>query len=201
MSNTIIVFAKNPEWGKVKTRLAATIGNDKALEAYKLLVKHTESVIESTNIPVAVYFTNYIDEQESFGFANGKKHIQIAGDLGAKMKQAFEEQFNAGHNKVVIVGTDCYELRKEHLIQAFEALDTNNVVIGPANDGGYYLLGMNSYIPALFDGIHWSTETVLDETIAVIKKLNKQYTLLETLVDVDNEDELGDLKPLLFNKI
>lgn len=201
MSNTIIVFAKNPEWGKVKTRLAATIGNDKALEAYKLLVKHTESVIESTNIPVAVYFTTHIDEQELFCFANGKKHIQIAGDLGAKMKQAFEEQFNAGHNKVVIVGTDCYELRKEHLIQAFEALNTNDVVIGPANDGGYYLLGMNSYIPALFDGIHWSTETVLDETITVMKKLNKQYTLLETLVDVDNEDELGDLKPLLFNEI
>lgn len=201
MSNTIIVFAKNPEWGKVKTRLAATIGNDKALEAYKLLVKHTESVIESTNIPVAVYFTTHIDEQELFCFASGKKHIQIAGDLGAKMKQAFEEQFNAGHNKVVIVGTDCYELRKEHLIQAFKALNTNDVVIGPANDGGYYLLGMNSYIPALFDGIHWSTETVLDETITVMKKLNKQYTLLETLVDVDNEDELGDLKPLLFNEI
>lgn len=201
MSNTIIVFAKNPEWGKVKTRLAATIGNNKALEAYKLLVKHTESVIESTNIPVAVYFTTYIDEQESFCFANGKKHIQIAGDLGAKMKQAFEEQFNAGHNKVVIVGTDCYELRKEHLLQAFKALDTNDVVIGPANDGGYYLLGMSSYNPALFDNITWSTETVLEETIAIINKQNKQYALLETLVDVDNEDELGDLKPLLFNEI
>lgn len=199
MSNTIIVFAKNPEWGKVKTRLAATIGNDKALEAYKLLVKHTESVIEATKIPVAVYFTSFIDDKDLFCFANGKKHIQIDGDLGAKMKQAFSEQFKAGHTKVVIVGTDCYELRKEHLLQAFETLESNDVVIGPANDGGYYLLGMSNFYPALFDGINWSTETVLEETISVINQKKIAFKLLDTLVDVDNENELGDLKPLLFN--
>lgn len=198
MSKILIVFAKSPELGKVKTRLAATIGNEKALEAYQLLVKHTETVIASTNIPVAVYFTHFMDDEQSFCFVNEAKHVQVTGDLGDKMKAAFQDQFEAGNKQVVIVGTDCYELKKKHIEAAFESLNNCDVVVGPANDGGYYLLGSNTFIPSLFENITWSTESVLTETLAVVNQLGKRYELLETLVDVDYEHELGDLKPLLF---
>ncbi|MFT6844787.1 MAG: rSAM/selenodomain-associated transferase 1 [Flavobacteriales bacterium] len=198
MSNTLIVFAKTPEWGKVKTRLAATIGNDKALEAYHLLLKHTEAVIAESGIPLSVYFTSKDDKQAYFSSKQIKKHIQIAGDLGDKMKHAFQEQFDAGHNKVVVIGTDCYELKATHILQAFEELENHDVLLGPANDGGYYLLGCNKFVASLFENIPWSTDTVMQDTIAVIEEKSLTYTLLETLVDVDIEEELGNLKTLLF---
>lgn len=199
MSKHIIVFAKNPELGKVKTRLAATIGKEKALEAYKHLLKHTEDVIKESNIPCTVYFTSDTEEPSVFNDHHFNKALQIEGNLGEKMSAAFQDQFQQGVDSVVIIGTDCYSIQATHIQEAFIQLVENDFVIGPANDGGYYLLGMKEFCPEIFDGINWSTETVLEETLSRIKSMNKKTVLLEELVDVDHEHELGTLRQLIFN--
>ena len=106
------------------------------------------------------------------------------------MKNAFEKVFSAGSQKVIIVGTDIPDLSKEVIIKAFELLDSNDVVIGPAKDGGYYLLGMKKMHTKLFDKIEYSTSSVLSETLLKIKELNLTYHLLPELRDIDTEEDL-----------
>ena len=113
---------------------------------------------------------------------------KIIGDLGLKMQHAIEEQLLI-NEKVCIIGTDCAELKQEHLESAFVALGQNDFVLGPANDGGYYLLGLKSSHPELYQNIDWSTEVVLSQTIDRIKSLKKSYFLLPELIDVDTEED------------
>jgi len=188
--NKLIIFIKNPVKGKVKTRLAATIGDERALLVYISLIEYTLNLAESLNVEVNLFFSDEIISD--YPFLN--KHIQEGNDLGEKMKNAFKKCFNQGGRNIVIIGTDCAELTKEIILESFDKLRNRNVVIGPALDGGYYLLGMNQFYPSLFNGIEWSTSSVFNETKLILAKENISLSILPVLRDIDTEEDLLTLK-------
>lgn len=196
--NLIIIFARNPKLGKVKTRLAKTIGDFATLETYKILMKHTANVVEKSNAEKIVFYSEYIDHNDVWAKIKCKKVKQSEGDLGEKMQTAFEYAFELGHKKIVIIGSDVYSLKTEHIDSAFTQLQTHDVVIGPAHDGGYYLLGLNFIIPELFEQKKWGTSSVLENTLADLNELN--VTLLEPLNDIDTYEDLKK-EPQLLKKI
>jgi uncharacterized protein len=188
MQNAIIIFVRNPELGKVKTRLAATIGDEKTLAVYKALLQHTRSIVDDVHADKFVFYTDAINPNDIWN--DYFKLIQSTGDLGKKMQDAFKLVFNLGYNHVCIIGSDCYDLSTATIREAFTALKTKEVVLGPANDGGYYLLGTRHIYVALFEDKQWSTATVLANTEKDCKDLNLSYHLLPTLVDIDDIEDL-----------
>ncbi len=160
----IIVFIKNPELGKVKTRLAASVGDQKALEIYIRLLNHTRKILMNIEgVKQYVFYANYIDENDQWKEDVFDNRIQKGTDLGKRMSCAFEEVLMEC-DKAIIIGSDCAEMTSEHIYKAIKKLNDSNVVIGPSLDGGYYLLGMDHYYPELFKGIEWSTDTVFYRT-------------------------------------
>ena len=181
---------KNPERGKVKTRLAATLGREKALGVYKKLLNHTINAASQTNVVREVWYSSFVDENDTILPELFDKKLQPEGNLGAKMAHAFREGFGNGFSKVVIIGSDCPGISSNLLEQAYRELDEHDLVIGPSEDGGYYLLGMNRYLPALFENIEWSTDRVLPHTLEKAKTLSLSAGLLEELNDIDTEEDL-----------
>lgn len=196
--NVIIVFTRNPELGKVKTRLAKTIGNEAALEVYKLLLHHTEAVLSTIDCDVAVYYSSEIAPIDIWNKANYRKFIQQGEDLGDRMHEAFLEQFNLKYEKVIIVGSDLFELTPQHIHQAFQVLEQSDAVIGPAIDGGYYLLGMKTFLPSVFLNKEWSRPNVFSDTIKDLRSYN--FETLETLNDIDTFEDL-ELHPEILKQI
>ncbi|SHN20819.1 hypothetical protein SAMN04488057_110138 [Cyclobacterium lianum] len=196
MKKAIIVFQKYPEPGKVKTRLAATIGASKAANIYACLVRHTHRQVQALNAVIFVYYQGPITTEEypKLGYWFQK---QQGIDLGERMSRAFQEVFKKGFEQVLVIGTDCLELESKHLYQAYSSLDKKDIVIGPARDGGYYLLGMRKYFPGLFQGIAWSTSSVFEATLKNAQSDGLSCGLLETLNDVDRYEDLGKLKEIL----
>jgi len=192
--NLVITFTRNPELGKVKTRLARTIGNISALAIYKKLLEHTESVLQQIDCDKAVYYSVKIRENDLWNPVIYQKHQQVGDHLGTRMSNAFKTGFDAGYTKIVIVGSDLYDLKPEHINQAFDALDNNDTVIGPAIDGGYYLLGMKQLHPAIFENKSWGTETVFEDTMKDLVKEN--VFLLEPLNDVDTYEDMSNNQTL-----
>lgn len=190
----LLVFAKNLELGKVKTRLAKTVGDTNALEIYTELVRYTETIIRELPVLKTICYSTYIDDFDAFEERIYNKKKQYGEGLGERMKHAFQDAFSEGYSKVIIIGTDCLELTSEILEEAYVCLSTNDAVIGPAKDGGYYLLGMNSFLPYLFENKVWSTENVFLDTVLDLQKHKVSYTLLKTLSDVDEEKDLGVLR-------
>ena len=188
VDNALIIFIKNPELGKVKTRLAKTVGDEKALIIYKALMAHTRDIALAVSTDRLLFYSQEIHPNDQWSTTNFKKHLQATGDLGTKMKTAFQQAFQ-DHQKVVIIGSDCASLTPTIVKVAFQQLDKHDFVIGPALDGGYYLLGMNQYMPSVFDGIAWSTDSVLADTKQRIKDLKKDYVLLPALSDIDYEED------------
>lgn len=193
MNNALLIFVKNLIYGRVKTRLAATVGSDKAMKIYQQLLQHTNSVCKNIKADKIVFYCDFIEEdiweKEEF-----KKEIQAGNDLGERMKNALVKAFESGFEKVIIIGTDCPQINESILENAFTKLDHFEVVLGPANDGGYYLTGMKKLHPFLFKNIKWSTVSVLKETINRCKKKNLSYFLLPELIDIDEEKDLVHLK-------
>lgn len=196
MKKAIIVFQKYPEAGSVKTRLAETIGAEKAANLYAFLIRHTHQQLSGLEAAIFVFHLGpvAIEEYPKKGY---HFHAQEPGDLGEKMQKAFQRVFDLGFDQVLIIGTDCYELERNHLKQAFEALKTKNLVLGPAVDGGYYLLGLKRPAASLFQGISWSTDTVLQQTLNRANQEKLEYALLEKLRDVDRYEDLGELEQVL----
>ena len=193
-NNLIITFTRNPELGKCKTRLAKTIGDEAALRVYKYLLKHTEQVIKQVDADKAVYYSVKIRENDLWDASVFQKYQQVGDDLGIRMQNAFQNGFNNNYQKIVIVGSDLFHLQPQHIEDAFKALDSNDVVIGPAEDGGYYLLGMKTMHASVFKNKNWGTETVFTDTIS---NLTDQKThLLETLNDIDLYEDLEHIQPL-----
>ena len=187
-NNALIVFIKNPELGKVKTRLAKTVGNEKALAIYKALMGHTREIALAVSTDRLLFYSQEIHPNDKWSTDDFKKHLQATGDLGTKMKTAFQQAFQ-DHQKVVIIGSDCASLTPAIVEVAFRQLEEHSFVIGPALDGGYYLLGMNQYAPSVFDDIAWSTASVLKDTKQRVKDLGLDYVLLPALSDIDYEED------------
>lgn len=190
MSNCLLIFTRNPELGKVKSRLAQGVGQENALTIYKKLLEHTRKVASQLDCERWVGYSVTIRSNDNWPEDTFFKFQQEGKDLGERMQHAFEKAFAAGHQKVIIIGSDLYDLRPKHIEEAFKSLDNQDAVIGPAQDGGYYLLGMKSPIPQAFANKDWGTETVFEETLEDLK----DYTLyrLDTLNDIDYA---SDLKP------
>jgi len=188
-TNALLIFSKNPILGKVKTRLAATIGNDRALKVYIRRLNHTLSVTKDINATKIVFYSDFIAMNDIWddGYL---KNIQRGADLGERMATAFDETLKKGFYKAVIIGTDCYDLTNAVIADTFSALENHDVVIGPALDGGYYLLGMKAHYPQLFDDMVWSTDTVFDNTLARCADLKLSSFLLPVLSDIDDEKDL-----------
>ena len=186
----IIIFTKNPELGKVKTRLARTIGDDKALEIYKKLLDYTRNIVEPVNVDKFIFYSETIVDFDKWENTIYHKKLQSGTDLGMRMQNAFEELFQLHYESVCIIGSDCYELNSEIIEKAFRRLEHEEVVIGPTFDGGYYLLGMNQLYTKLFQNKNWSTESVYGDTIGDIKELSLRYFDLEKLSDIDEEKDV-----------
>ncbi|MEO8852829.1 MAG: TIGR04282 family arsenosugar biosynthesis glycosyltransferase [Ginsengibacter sp.] len=190
----LIIFAKNPVAGKVKTRLAATIGNVAALKIYNELIAHTISITTDLPIDKYVFYLNEITRNDMWDDNIFFKKLQNGNNLGERMKNAFGTVFKKGYKSVVIIGTDCPALNGVIIMKAFTKLDLYDVIIGPAEDGGYYLLGIKYLYSALFENIQWSTPDVLNETKIKCVELKLDYYMLPLLNDIDEEKDLVYLK-------
>ena len=189
-NKALIVFTRNPELGKCKTRLAKSIGDEEALKVYKQLLQHTANEAIKVNASRYAYYSVKVRENDIWDTAHFNKKQQFGDDLGIRMQNAFKECFKLGHEKVIIIGSDLLDLSSTIIEEAYQKLDTNDAVIGPALDGGYYLLGLNQPFEDVFNIYDWGTETVYKQTI---KKLSSHKTaILKPLNDIDY---LEDLKP------
>lgn len=186
----LLIFTKNPEKGKVKTRLARDVGDDRALEIYKQLLDHTHSVTVDLDCEKHLYYSNHIGRGDIWDLGNYQKFVQQGQDLGDKMSNAFKNAFKEHHGSVCIIGSDCLEINESIIQEAFLKLEQFDFVVGPARDGGYYLLGMKSYFPQLFYNKTYSTPEVFEELVMEIKRLDKSFFLLPKLSDVDTLDDL-----------
>ncbi|GAA4293695.1 TIGR04282 family arsenosugar biosynthesis glycosyltransferase [Aestuariibaculum suncheonense] len=192
--NALIIFTRNPELGQCKTRLAKTIGNEPALNIYKHLLKHTARISEPVNADKFVFYSKNIIKNDIWNPDIFKKKLQKGNDLGERMEQAFIELFGLGYHKILIIGSDLLDLNENIINHAFQQLNTNDFVIGPAKDGGYYLLGMNALNSMLFKDKAWGTETVLTDTLKNLQ--NNNVYLLQELNDIDTFEDMQDFQEL-----
>jgi rSAM/selenodomain-associated transferase 1 len=190
----LIIFIRFPHPGKVKTRLASSIGNDKAARLYRLC---TENVFKETRklsskILRYIFYADKDDEDNVIKWAGPVFHFmpQVEEDLGTRIEAAFDYVFRQRARKAVIVASDVPDLSAEIIGNAISALIDNDVVIGPTSDGGYYLLGMNRLHSDLFHGITWSTTKVYDETLSQVEYLGLKVQCLRELDDIDTEEDL-----------
>ncbi|WP_369048319.1 TIGR04282 family arsenosugar biosynthesis glycosyltransferase [Tenacibaculum sp. UWU-22] len=186
--NFVIIFVRNPKLGKVKTRLAASIGDQKALEVYQILLHKTKTITQNLTCDKAVYYSNKTIKNDIWDNTIYQKHQQKGSNLGMRMQSAFKKAFDMGYKKVLIIGSDLYDLTQSHINKAFEKLNSNDVVMGPAKDGGYYLLAMKKLHANIFENKAWGTATVKTETLNDLKD-NRVY-LLDELNDIDVIEDL-----------
>ena len=182
-NNLLLIFTRNPELGKAKTRLAKTVGDETALEIYTFLLEKTKEIAVKVSSDKAVYYSVKIRTHDMWDSNIFQKYQQVGEDLGIRMLDAFKNSFASGYKKVLIIGSDLYDLTAKTVDEAFTKLDTNDVVIGPAEDGGYYLLGMNTLHEKVFKNKDWGTETVREHTLKDLA--GKKVFLLDPLNDVD----------------
>lgn len=190
MSDSLLmIFVKNLIPGMVKTRLANDIGIDAALDVYMELVRHTNKVADKVATDKGIYYSEYVEIEDVWDTDKYALNVQKGNSLGEKMSTAFDEAFDS-YNKVVIIGSDCYDLTPKIINEAFQKLEGHDVVVGPAKDGGYYLLGMKEYLPQLFQDKEYSTANVLNELLKETEELQLSVHQLPTLSDVDTLEDL-----------
>jgi hypothetical protein len=192
--DAVLVFVRAPERGRVKTRLAAEIGDGAALRVYRRLAEHAVEQARALG-PAAALRVHHTPADAGAAvrawLGGGATYLpQADADLGGRMRAAFQAAFDAGFRRVVIVGSDLPALSADVLRRAFALLDGHRCVLGPAADGGYWLLGMREMIGGVFDGVPWSTGGVLAATRARLAEAGITPALLETLADVDTAADL-----------
>jgi rSAM/selenodomain-associated transferase 1 len=189
MKNILLIFIKNPLEGRVKTRLARTVGDAGALKIYRFLLEKTREAALGMAAERWLFYSDFVEKRDDWPAEDFQKYVQHGPDLGARMENAFRQAFAAGAARAVIIGSDCPELSPAILQQAFISLDRHDFVLGPTPDGGYYLLGMKAPEPALFKNMPWSTPAVRALTLEKIKELKKSAALLKMLTDIDEEPD------------
>ncbi|MES2797993.1 MAG: TIGR04282 family arsenosugar biosynthesis glycosyltransferase [Bacteroidota bacterium] len=188
--NALIIFIKNPEKGKVKTRLADSVGEDKALEIYEILLNKTLEIVTNVNCKKFLYYSDKVVKEDKWNNNLFIKKLQKGNNLGERMLHAFSEVFaEDGIKNVAIIGSDCPSLPSTFIEKAFDELRYNSFVIGPAYDGGYYLLAMRALRYEIFEKIIWSGPYVLSDTLKKINKMVNTYYLLPALPDVDTLED------------
>ncbi|AVH70152.1 TIGR04282 family arsenosugar biosynthesis glycosyltransferase [Nostoc sp. 'Lobaria pulmonaria (5183) cyanobiont'] len=191
----LIVFTRYPEPGKTKTRLIPVLGTVGAANLQREMTEHTIFQVQELQKAVAI--------SVEVRFAGGDSQLmqdwlgldlvyqsQGGGDLGLRMARSLFDAFQSGAEKVIIIGTDCPGVNAQILATAFEKLDAFDLILGPALDGGYYLIGLRQPIPQLFVNIEWGTAQVFQKTVDIAQKLNLSYADLLPLADVDRPEDL-----------
>lgn len=191
MAKALIIFIKNPALGKVKTRLAKTVGDEKALEIYLELTEITRKnakILRGVNRHV--FYSDFYNRDDEWSNTAFQKQVQSGDDLGERMFNAFSTILTS-NEKAVIIGSDCPTLTAEILGNAFDALENHDFVVGPSTDGGYYLLGFGQQHLSnlVFENMDWSTDKVLPTTLKRIEDAGKSVFLLPELTDVDEEKD------------
>ncbi|BFM41037.1 TIGR04282 family arsenosugar biosynthesis glycosyltransferase [Synechocystis sp. LKSZ1] len=200
MLQQLILFTRYPTPGQAKTRLIPALGPQGAADLHRFLTEHTlrqvQALQQTTPITLNVYFDGpSLSSMQDWLGPDISYYPQGPGDLGERMGQAFQAAFEAGAHHVVIIGTDCPGLTTELLQQAFQYLSDCDVVLGPAEDGGYYLLGLGQLIPELFRDIAWGSHLVYQQTCEKIVQKAWGYTTLPCLVDIDRPEDLIHVPP------
>lgn len=188
-TKALLIFTRNPELGKVKTRLAKTIGDKNALAVYKDLLLHTKNVTQAIDCDKFVFYDTEIINDDIWSEEFYIKKLQANGDLGDRMQQAFDSLFEMGYQHCVIVGSDLFDLRAAQIEMAFKKLENNDAVLGPAEDGGYYLFGLNQSNKDVFHNKKWGTESVFEATVKDLE--DKKVALLAILNDIDTFEDLS----------
>lgn len=184
----LLVFLKVPRPGAVKTRLAATMGEAAALESYRRILSTTlERIADRTSVELRFSPEDGAPEVAQWLRPSWSAAPQGTGDLGQRLDRAFTEAFREGFRRVAVIGSDSPDLTSADVTTAFEALDRSDVVLGPAEDGGYWLLAVRRPCPFLFRGIPWSTPGVLEETRRKAESAGLKVERLRTLSDIDTE--------------
>jgi rSAM/selenodomain-associated transferase 1 len=190
----ILLFIKAPIQGQIKSRLAAAIGDDAALELYQRFVLDTIDTVGALAIPLRICFYPPDDGALIRAWLGNEQDCipQQGSDLGERMESAFKQVFQEGYARAVLIGSDIPELGTLIIDEAFTSLNVHDAVLGPAADGGYYLIGFTAktFLTDLFHHIAWSTSTVFDETLARFKESDQRVHLLPKLHDVDTKDDL-----------
>jgi len=197
----LIIFTRLPYPGTTKTRLIPALGARGAALLHRQLGEHTLATVReglhkkmAKPIAVEVRFTGGTLEQMQGWLGEDLEYRpQSEGDLGDRLKAAAQEAFESGCSRVVIIGTDCPDLDAVTLMQAFESLHSHDIVLGPAMDGGYYLIGLSRFIPQIFQGIAWGTGEVLAQTLAVAGSESLTVAQLPELRDIDRPEDLAEL--------
>ncbi|MCK5702753.1 MAG: TIGR04282 family arsenosugar biosynthesis glycosyltransferase [Cyclobacteriaceae bacterium] len=192
MKNLLIIFVKNPKIGKVKSRLANSIGEEKALSVYKKLLLKTNEVVIDLEFDKCVCYSESIDQEDLWENSIFLKAKQKGENLGVRMRNAFSDAFENSYDKICLIGSDILELTDEIIVRAFDHLDTHDIVLGPSLDGGYYLIGMKSPVSHVFENKKWGTGEVLKATLNDINKMSLKYSLLPILNDIDEIEDIND---------
>ena len=183
----VIVFVKNIKLGKVKTRLAATIGNQGAFDVYTQLVDVTEKATTNLNADKRIYFSETIVENQ---WRKDYKAVQKGESLGDRMSHAFQQGFKDGYERIVLIGSDLPDITTSQINAGLEVLNTSDVVFGPAEDGGYYHVGFSKFHDFVFQNKPWSQDNLLEETLSELKEKRVTFSTLETLNDIDTFEDL-----------
>ena len=196
---SLIVFVKNPIPGAVKTRLQTRYAPDQVAALYTAFVRDVLARAESVDIDRRVIAFDPSDAESEVRalFGGGKAQWQyvpqVQDDLGVRMREALVQQLDAGASAVVLIGTDIPSLPACHITQAFDLLRTEDVVLGPSTDGGYYLVGVSRSTPEIFEDVEWSTPSVLSQTIDQVQRAGHRLGLVPPYFDVDTPEDLDFL--------
>jgi rSAM/selenodomain-associated transferase 1 len=185
----VVVFARQPVPGRVKTRLAAEIGGERAASVYQALLDHTLDVVRKVNADVIVSLAERAHRSWTAALELPTE-IQPIGDLGSRLRECFRRRFAEGAERVAIIGSDNPSIAAGHLETALSTLDETRMVLGPAEDGGYWLVAQRSPGIDLFTGIPWSSSSTLDATRTRLRSLGVEWREFDTLADVDTADDL-----------
>ena len=194
MSETLIIFSRYPQPGTTKTRMIPALGADGAAQLQRQMTEHTLNTAKQLlrDITIEIHFAGGNIELMRQWLGKDIQYVpQVAGDLGDKMRSAFDRAFSLDKQQVVTIGIDCPDIDSTILNNAFNSLQTHDLTLGSAEDGGYYLIGLNHSVPQLFDNINWGTERVLEQTKNIANKLDLQVHYLPTLSDVDRPEDLA----------
>jgi len=183
----VIVFVKNIKLGTVKTRLAKTIGDYGAFEVYKELVKITEKATSELKVDKRIYFSNAIVDSQ---WQDNFKAVQNGVDLGERMLNAFKDGFIDGYKRIVLIGSDLPDISSKHIENGLQKLNDNKVVFGPAEDGGYYLIGLSELETCVFENKPWSQSNLLEVTLNELHQKSIKTGILDTLNDIDTYEDL-----------
>jgi rSAM/selenodomain-associated transferase 1 len=193
----ILFFVRNPERGEVKTRLAATLGQNVARDLYRCFILDMLSALQRAGFPLIIcyYPEDALDHLKGIVGEGYAFQPQYGEDLGERMKNGMMDSFAQGFDRAIVIGSDIPDLPGAFIQESFAALETYDSVIGPAFDGGYYLIGFRqeSFLPEAFKGIEWGTNTVLTQTLGILRDHQRTAYLLPPLRDIDTLEDLRGL--------